>query len=160
MQPGDSLIICLAEPSWMIADLQGLDEEENFFKITSIARSRGANIAAVIAGDWHHYNRYYAHELDVHFITSGGAGAFLHPTHVLKNNIQVRWPEHREEAGSAAADAAGVRHGEAWKAREVDIRLKRNTKAAENVVEQAVQDVQDALEPLQPEALKGRKKPL
>jgi hypothetical protein len=160
MQPGDSLIICLAEPSWMIADLQGVDEEENFFKITSIARSRGVNIVAVIAGDWHHYNRYYAHELDVHFITSGGGGAFLHPTHVLKNNIQVRWPERPEEAGSPTADAAGARPGEPWKAREVNIRLKRNTRPAGNVVEQAVQDVQDVLEPLQPEALKGRKKPL
>ena len=160
LQPGDSLIICLAQPSWMIADLQGLDEEENFFKITSIARARGANIVAVIAGDWHHYNRYYAHELDVHFITSGGGGAFLHPTHVLKNNVQVRWPERPEDAGSPIADAAGARPGEPWRAREVNIRLKRNTKAAENVVEQAVQDVQDALEPLQPEALKGRKRPL
>jgi hypothetical protein len=160
IQPGDSLIICLAEPSWMIADLQGLDEEENFFKITSIARARGANIVAVIAGDWHHYNRYYAHELDVHFITSGGGGAFLHPTHVLKNNIQVRWPERREDTGSPSADTAGARPGEPWKAREVDIRLKRNAKAAENVVEQAAQDVQDALEPLAPDAIKGRKKPL
>lgn len=160
MHPGDSLIICLAEPSWMIRDMQGIDEEENFFKITSIARARGANIVAVIAGDWHHYNRYYAHELDVHFITSGGGGAFLHPTHVLKNNIQVRWPERREEAGSAVADAAGARPGEPWKAREYEIRLKRNTKAAENVVEQAVQDVQDALEPLQPSTLKRRQQPL
>ena len=42
MQKGDNLIICLAEPSWMIADLQGHDEEENFFKITSIARDKGA----------------------------------------------------------------------------------------------------------------------
>ncbi len=157
MRPGDSLVICLAEPSWMIADLQGLDEEENFFKITSIARSRGANIVAVIAGDWHHYNRYYAHELDVHFITSGGGGAFLHPTHVLKNSIQVRWPEN----AGADAEAAGARPGEPpWKARAYDIRLKRNTRAAENVVEQAVQDVQDAIEPLQPQALKARRKPL
>lgn len=143
----------------MIADLQGLDEEENFFKISSIARSRGANIVAVIAGDWHHYNRYYAHELDVHFITSGGGGAFLHPTHVLKNNIQVRWPERPEDAGSPAA-AVGAQPAEPWKARDVDINLKRNTRPAESVVEQAVQDVQDALEPLQPEAMRGRKKPL
>ncbi len=150
MQRGDNLIICLAEPSWMIADLQGLDEEENFFKITSIARARGARVVAVIAGDWHHYCRYYAHELDVHFITSGGGGAFLHPTHVLKNNISVRWPEEQEDAALAEADAPAVRPGEAWKGREYNIRLKRNTQAAESVVEQAVQDVQDVvLEPLQ-----------
>ncbi len=150
MGPKDNLIICLAEPSWMLADLGGLDEEENFFKISTIARKRGARIVAVVAGDWHNYNRYYAHELDVHFITSGGGGAFLHPTHVLKNNISVRWPERQEDAESATTDdATGARPGEAWKAREYDIRLKRNTKAAEGVVEQAVQDVKDALEPLQ-----------
>lgn len=160
MAPGDNLIICLAEPSWMIADLQGLDEEENFFKITSIARARGARVVAVIAGDWHNYNRYYAHELDVHFITSGGGGAFLHPTHVLKNNISVRWPEHQEDAATAAADAPAVRPGEAWTGRRYDIRLKRNTQAAETVVGQAVQDVQDALEPLQPTALRRRRAPL
>jgi hypothetical protein len=160
MQKGDNLIICLAEPSWMIADLQGQDEEENFFKITSIARDKGANVVAVIAGDWHNYNRYYAHELDVHFITSGGGGAFLHPTHVLKNNIQVRWPERPEDARVAAPEAPGVRPGEAWKAREYDIRLKRNTQAAGNVVEQAVQDVQDVLEPFQPTRLRRRRLPL
>ena len=160
MQHGDNLIICLAEPSWMIADLQGLDEEENFFKITSIARARGAHVAAVIAGDWHNYNRYYAHELDVHFITSGGGGAFLHPTHVLKNNISVRWPERAEEAQAAQADATPLRPGDAWQARAYDIRLKRNTRAAGSPVEQAVQDVQDALEPLQPTKLRRRQMPL
>ena len=160
MQPGDNLIICLAEPSWLIADLQGLDEEENFFKITSIARARGAHVAAVIAGDWHNYNRYYAHELDVHFVTSGGGGAFLHPTHVLKNNVSVRWPERAEEAQAAQADAAPARPGDPLQAREYDIRLKRNTRAAGSAVEQAVQDVQDALEPLQPTKLGRRRMPL
>jgi len=160
MRHGDNLIICLAEPSWMIADLHGQDEEENFFKITSIARERGAHVAAVIAGDWHNYNRYYAHELDVHFITSGGGGAFLHPTHVLKNNISVRWPERADDAQAVQGDAAAGRPGESWQAREYDIRLKRNTHAAGSVVEQAVQDVQDALEPLQPAKLRRRRQPL
>jgi hypothetical protein len=160
MEKGDNLIICLAQPSWMLADLQGVDEEENFFKITSIARDKGANVVAVIAGDWHHYNRYYAHELDVHFITSGGGGAFLHPTHVLKNSIAVRWPEKRTDEQPAATRTEGVRPGEAWRARQYDIRLKRNTRAAGNVIEQAVQDVRDAFEPLQPARLAKRKLPL
>ena len=160
MQPGDNLIICLAEPSWTIADLHGQDEEENFFKITSIARARGAHVAAIIAGDWHNYNRYYAHELDVHFLTSGGGGAFLHPTHVLKNSISVRWPERSDEAVAGRGDAAGGNPGEPWRAREYDIRLKRNAAAAGNVMEQAVQDVQDALEPLQPAKLRRRRLPL
>ncbi|HVY43184.1 MAG TPA: hypothetical protein VG966_09120, partial [Hyphomicrobiaceae bacterium] len=76
----DNLIICLAEPAWMLAEQQGQDEEENFFKITALARESGASIRAVIAGDWHHYAHYYTPDLGVHFLTSGGGGAFMHPT--------------------------------------------------------------------------------
>jgi len=162
MGANDNLIICLAEPSWLLADLQGQDDEENFFKITTIARKRGARVVAVIAGDWHHYNRYYAHELDIHFMTSGGGGAFLHPTHVLRNAISVRWPEQPDAADGASTQSTGVRPGEAWRARDYDIRLKRNTRAAEGIVEQAVQDVQDAIEPLRREPLnfKRRRAPI
>ena len=158
MGPRDNLVICLAEPSWLLADFAGEDEEENFFKITAIARERGVRICAVIAGDWHHYARYFAHELDIHFITSGGGGAFLHPTHVLKNAISVRWPERADEEQGQSPDSTGIRPGTGWKAREYDIHLKRNTKAAEGVVEQAVQDVQDALAPLQNATLTTKKK--
>jgi hypothetical protein len=159
MGPQDNLIICLAEPSWLLADFTGEDEEENFFKITTIARERGVRICAVIAGDWHHYARYYAHDLDIHFITSGGGGAFLHPTHILKNAIAVRWPERQEAEPTEAPDTTAVRPGDAWKAKQYNIHLKRNTKAAEGVVEQAVQDVQDALTPLQV-ATKRKRQPL
>src|SRR5262249_30423150 len=155
MGPKDNLIVCLAEPSWLLAEATGADEEENFFKITAIARKQGVRIRAAIAGDWHHYARYFAHELDVHFITSGGGGAFMHPTHILKNAISIRWPERPEEE---EADTAADRPGEAWKPREYDIHLKRNTKVADNVVEQAVQDVQDALEPLQSPTLSPKRK--
>jgi hypothetical protein len=159
MSPNDNLIICLAEPSWMLADLQGQDEEENFFKITTIARKRGAHVRAVIAGDWHNYNRYYQHELDIHFITSGGGGAFLHPTHVLRNAISVRWPE-RSEGMEGPEATSGARAAHTWKAKEYDIRLKRHGRAAEGVVEQAMQDVEDAIEPLRPGSLSLKRRPL
>jgi len=158
MGPKDNLIVCLAEPSWLLAEATGADEEENFFKITAIARKQGVRIRAAIAGDWHHYARYFAHELDVHFITSGGGGAFMHPTHILKNAISVRWPERPDFEEDPAPDTTGVRPGEGWKSKAYDIHLKRNTKVAGNVVEQAVQDVQDALEPLQSPALSQRRK--
>jgi hypothetical protein len=167
MGPEDNLIICLAEPSWLLADLQEQDPEENFFKITAIARKRGARVVAVLAGDWHHYNRYFAHELDVHFITSGGGGAFLHPTHVLRNAISVRWPEKQEWPAGKGPDGdethtRGPHRAEAWKARDVGIELKRNSKPAETAIGQAVQDVEDAIDPLKPATLKQtrRKAPL
>ena len=150
MGPQDNLIICLAEPSWLLADLHGRGRGGELLQDHARSRASAACASrAVIAGDWHHYNRYFAHELDVHFITSGGGGAFLHPTHVLKNAISVRWPERPDDEESRRPARTGVRPGEAWKPKQYDIRLKRNTKAADDVVEQAVQDVQDALEPLQ-----------
>src|SRR5262245_8493890 len=95
-------------------------------------------------------------------MTSGGGGAFLHPTHVLRNAISVRWPEQPAANDSLATQSTGVRPGEGWRAREYDIRLKRNSRAAEGIVEQAVQDVQDAIEPLQREPLnfKRRRAPI
>jgi hypothetical protein len=127
----DKVILCIAEPSWMLAEMQGADEEANFFKITAIARERQSRICAVIAGDWHHYNRYYAHDLDVHFITAGGGGSFLHPTHVLREHISVKWPERVDEP-SAEATAAQTGIKGRWQAQDYDIRLK-NKKDASNV---------------------------
>lgn len=125
MGPGDNLIICIAQPTWMIAEDQGFDEDSNFFKITSIARRRGIKISAVIAGDWHHYNRYYAPGLDVHLFTSGGGGSFLHPTHTLKNEISIAWPNPNvhvpqgiETKFAPEASVTAERH---------DLRLKNNT---------------------------------
>jgi hypothetical protein len=143
MGPDDNLIICLAEPAWMLAERQGLDEEENFFKITAIARESGVRICAVIAGDWHHYARYYTPELDVHFLTSGGGGAFLHPTHVLKNDITVRWPERASSPTDGQDVTGAVRSGE-WEAEQYDIKLK--TRKEPDVVRDAVEDY---LEPVQ-----------
>ncbi len=128
MGPGDNLIICIAEPTWMIADDQGFDEDSNFFKITSIARKRGIKISAVIAGDWHHYNRYYAPGLDVHLFTAGGGGSFLHPTHTLKNEIAITWPnpdmgvpDDLETKREPDADVSAGRY---------DLRLKGNSSSA------------------------------
>ncbi len=126
MGPDDKVILCIAEPSWLIADLHGEDEEQNFFKITALARSRGARVCAVIAGDWHHYNRYYQPELDVHFFTAGGGGAFLHPTHVLRNEISVRWPQEETADDVSATSRPLTPGGGRWKAQDYDIRLGKS----------------------------------
>ncbi|HRD76963.1 MAG TPA: hypothetical protein PK264_13700 [Hyphomicrobiaceae bacterium] len=123
MGPDDKLILCIAEPSWMIADLEGGDEEQNFFKITSIARQRGVRICAVVAGDWHHYNRYYQPDLDVHFFTAGG-GSFLHPTHTLKNEIKITWPERVQWVEQSPQPTVAGPSGD-WSPAEYSARLKR-----------------------------------
>ncbi len=163
IQPGDKLIICMAEPSWLLADSHGLDEEENFYKITTIARKAGAKIAAVVAGDWHHYNRYYSHQYDVHLLTAGGGGAFLHPTHILKNSIELTWPEQSGSATLGAAAPASARQaGEApgWQRRNVQVRLSKTgpRPVAEEVGERVEEAVEEAVRPLEG-VLKRKKRP-
>jgi hypothetical protein len=160
MGPADSLILMTSEPLWLLAHEHGRDEEENFVKIVSIAREKGVRIVLVVASGIAHYNRYYSHELDVHFLVAGaGGGAALEPTHTLNNAISVRWPERvmdsenetgwsRQSAGSLAA-------------RDYDLQLKRHARPAEGVIGQVVQDVQDALAPLgEPLYVKRRRQPL
>ena len=151
MGPGDNLVICIAEPDWLIAELKGEDdEEENFFKITTIARKRGARVCAVLAGDWHHYNRYFANDIDVHFVTAGGGGAFLHPTHVLKEAVSVRWPQEQQAADPAVEPV--------WRAQDVDIKLRKGkTGPPEEVVREVGEVVGQVLEPID-EALRGKKR--
>ncbi|MCB1546666.1 MAG: metallophosphoesterase [Hyphomicrobiaceae bacterium] len=127
--PDDRIVICMAQPNWLLADYEGIDAEENFFKITSIARKNGAKVHALIAGDWHHYNRYYTKDIDVHFFVAGGGGAFLHPTHILKDTIQVRWPELKVPAQPAdvepeGGDGKAAPMTERWAKRKVDVSLK------------------------------------
>jgi len=140
MSENDKLIICMAQPNWLMAEFTGADEEANFFKITSIARERGVRICAVIAGDWHHYAHYFAHDLGVHFFTSGGGGAFLHPTHILKDSLTVRWPERKtwdQEAGEITVPGDTAK----WESQKVDIRLKKQRPTVSGRVSDAVRDV-------------------
>ena len=108
-------IICLAEPSWLMADLQGAGRGGELLQDhDDCARKRGARVVAVIAGDWHHYNRYYAHELDVHFITSGGGGAFLHPDARAQERhlgALARAPGGPQEGRDADSDRRAPRRG-------------------------------------------------
>lgn len=84
-KPGDNIILCLAEPSWLHKNYDNLHE------ISMLARKNGAKICAVIAGDWHHYSRYTSDVLGIQFITAGGGGAFAHATHGLKTRLALSW---------------------------------------------------------------------
>lgn len=82
---GHKIILCLAEPSWLHKNY------DNMHEISMLARQHGAEVHAVIAGDWHHYSHYTSDKLGVEFITCGGGGAFAHATHGLKKSIGVNW---------------------------------------------------------------------
>src|SRR6185295_15517206 len=99
----DKIIIVLHAPDWQKKDYKALS------MICQMARSKGV-VCAILAGDLHHYSRYQPeppeHDSkpitapsgtqagravpDMHLITSGGGGAFAHPTHDQKRHIDVR----------------------------------------------------------------------
>ena len=119
MGPQDNLIVCLAEPSWLLADATGEDEEENFFKITTIARKRGVRIRAAIAGDWHHYNALFRPRArrSLHHL---GRRRRLPASHPRLEECHLRALARAPgRGGEPAPDTTGVRPGEAWKAQAV-----------------------------------------
>lgn len=103
-QTGDKIILCTAEPAWVYASLSGdFDAEErlNFF-INKVLKGSGdeekqnkidVHVEAILTGDLHHYSRYAMQTNDgknTQLITAGGGGAFMHPTHLLKEKIDFR----------------------------------------------------------------------
>ena len=98
MQAGDSLILCVAEPEWVY---QGERDCGHWDALPKTAPQRNCpppyasnleflekrvfervRTRVVLAGDLHHYRRH-ARADGAQKITSGGGGAFLHPTHGL-----------------------------------------------------------------------------
>ena len=99
MNQGAKVIICASVPSWLKAE-QGAEssaEREMFYRgldfIGGILRDKceDARVPLVLAGDLHHYSRYVAEPARTQFITAGGGGAFLHPTHNLPTKIRASW---------------------------------------------------------------------
>jgi len=85
------LILCTPEPSWNYDKHENLQGEDNLSSITKIATDAGARIAAVVAGDLHHYSRYNAREAGTQFITAGGGGAYFSATHYLQDKRKLTW---------------------------------------------------------------------
>ncbi|MGY3132261.1 hypothetical protein ACVWZM_002943 [Bradyrhizobium sp. USDA 4501] len=89
--PDDSrIILCSAEPGWLYTDTNSKSWEitDYALRIASDA-NRGLTVPIVISGDTHHYSRYVGPN-DAQYITSGGGGAFLHPTHQLAPTIDIK----------------------------------------------------------------------
>lgn len=99
MPENAKIILVCGVPSWLKAEESAEDDEgkKEFYRsldyIAGIARdeAKNATICAVLSGDTHHYSRYSADQAGTQFITAGGGGAFLHPTHQLKDEIKATW---------------------------------------------------------------------
>ena len=93
------VILCASIPSWLKAEQSAKNSQERkmFYQgldyVAGILKDNcdGVKIPLVLAGDQHHYSRYTADEAGTHFITDGGGGAFLHPTHHLQPRISASW---------------------------------------------------------------------
>jgi hypothetical protein len=100
MDPQSNLIICTGQPEW--AYLDGGKKVGPRFKNFSFLASRavrakkGHRLRLVLSGDSHHYSRYIEQQPgkdDVHYVTAGGGGAFLHPTHHLGDkDVEDEYP--------------------------------------------------------------------
>lgn len=123
--PEDAKIILFAPvPTWIYGELKAknAEEREKFYRgldyvaLEILSKNcKNARVCAVISGDTHHYSRYSAKEDGTQFITAGGGGAFLHPTHQLIDEIDLTWmgklyhlslktdpgPDHQPIAGEA-----------------------------------------------------------
>lgn len=118
-EPGDRMILAVAAPTWV--DCRNAPEvyRNLAYVENSLLRPHGVELRLALAGNLHHYSRYSAppepsgdggdDRPAVHKITSGGGGAFLHPTHDLPLRLPV--PEERG-ATTVLIDSAGTRREE------------------------------------------------
>ena len=119
LAPGDQVVLCTPEPSWTDASVQRgkadgtpLDSLERlpprFSWLRDIerlvldhpdgGRREGVRLAAVLAGDQHHYARYQSQDADATVrITCGGGGAYLLGTHDLPQQLDFRGGGGREQ---------------------------------------------------------------
>lgn len=79
----DRIILCNAEPHWIYAKMyERMDSGISESNLAFLEEMLGKKVAVFLAGDLHHYRRHEAtDQSSTQKITSGGGGAFLHPTH-------------------------------------------------------------------------------
>ena len=91
MDQGSKIILCGAEPGWLYGHTNRRSLQIVSYA-AEIARdaNRGLSVPIILSGDTHHYSRYASAD-GKQFITSGGGGAFLHPTHQLDDEVDIAW---------------------------------------------------------------------
>ncbi len=104
-RPGDRLILATCTPTWVTQRTSPAANRNLAYVERSLLRPHGIELVANLAGDLHHYARYSRLDPDPadlddggdeterygipHKITSGGGGAFLHPTHDLPDCVDL-----------------------------------------------------------------------
>ena len=110
MQPGDSVLLCTATPSWTKAVHKSPEAFANLDYIDrKIIRPAGAQIRAYIAGDTHHYARHATADGATQLLTSGGGGAYLANTHHVPSKIVLPPPDSKVRTKSSPAQEFEVK---------------------------------------------------
>ena len=94
MEEGSRLILCTGTPDWQYVHEKGPESFASHSYLERLATDvvrRRHQLKLVLSGDSHHYVRYQEEGRD--YITCGGGGAFLHPTHKLRNqDFSFKYP--------------------------------------------------------------------
>ncbi len=90
VEPGDRIILCTARAPGTGGGQPHLYAERNlhYFEREVVERT-GAQVVLQLASGRHHYARYRETDGRRHHISTGGGGAFLHPTHHLPERLEL-----------------------------------------------------------------------
>jgi len=116
VEAGDSIILCLAkevESGRKQADVYS-DRDVEYLE-REVIQPSGGRVALYLKSGKHYYSRYESEDGSRQHITSGGGGAFLHPTHTL--------PEHSDFPG--ADGPTTYRRAATYPSPEVSKRLRK-----------------------------------
>jgi len=115
MPENAKIILFASVPSWAKFNESQKGKDSYLKSLTTVAgvvqKEKKARFYAIISGDAHHYSRYGSPNIPTQFITAGGGGSFLHPTHHLPLKIKnIPWLNATTEMSlTTSPDAA---HGE------------------------------------------------
>ena len=90
VEAGDRIILCTAKEVESGRKQHEIHSDRNVeYLEREIIRPSGARLSLYLKSGKHYYSRYEQENGDRQFITSGGGGAFLHPTHNLPERMEV-----------------------------------------------------------------------
>lgn len=129
LTPGDRVVLTHPIPAWRLrekrTDLSTDDELGRITELLDEVVPAGVSVPLYLAGDSHIYAHYTqepgpSRAEEVHHVTSGGGGAFLHPTHNLAPvvpqssteldsfHLQAHWPPRTVSRHALAASTSGL----------------------------------------------------
>lgn len=94
LQPGDHIILCMAKEVESGRKQEEIHSDRDVeYLEREIVEPRGARVTLHLKSGKHYYARYVEEDGAGQHITSGGGGAFLHPTHNLPDRMPMEGPE-------------------------------------------------------------------